>query len=147
MTSWIAVTYLAGHGSEFSSSGTKLEMLSLKLKVSLGAFVPLNMVTFVTYNISVRVTAIRVCQWVGVVSWLAGRELPVYAATNDTWQPSLSSFAPPHDREPSGSTKENITKSAFLKILLSPFLLLQIKNVLVPNNSQTAVIKVWIKAI
>ena len=38
------------------------------------------------------------------------------------------------------SGKENITKSAFLKILLSPFSLLQIKNVLVPNNLQMAVI-------
>ena len=35
--------------------------------------------------------------------------------------------------------KENITKSAFLKILLSPFSLLQIKSVLMPNNLQTAV--------
>ena len=37
--------------------------------------------------------------------------------------------------------KENITKSAFLRILLSPFSLLQIKNVLVPNNLQMAVIE------
>ena len=48
---------------------------------------------------------------------------------NDTWQPSLSSFALPHDRELSGSTstlasgKENIPKSTFLKILLSPLFL------------------------
>ena len=37
--------------------------------------------------------------------------------------------------------KENITKSAFLRILLSLFSLLQIKNVLVPNNLQMAVMR------
>jgi hypothetical protein len=35
--------------------------------------------------------------------------------------------------------KENISKSEFNKILLSPFSLLQIKSALVPNNLQTAV--------
>ena len=34
-----------------------------------------------------------------VVSLLAGRELLVYAATNDARLPSTSSFAPPHDCE------------------------------------------------
>ena len=52
MTSWIAVTSRAGRGSEFSSSGVKLEMLSLKLKAFPVAFVPLNMATFITYNFS-----------------------------------------------------------------------------------------------
>ena len=37
------------------------------------------------------------------------------------------------------SGKENITKYTFFKILQSPFSLLQIKNVLVPNNLQMAV--------
>ena len=34
-----------------------------------------------------------------VVSLLAGRELPVYTATDDARLPSMSLFAPPHDCE------------------------------------------------